>query len=197
MRNNVIWVNAKDLQYNPIYNEVPEFSNWDYSCMLTEVAVYGVINPIVISSDNVVIDGNKRLQASRELMLVKVPVQVYIEPEDFSDLLTKKIKPSSLMGVIDLFETKYNLKKGSKLKSTSVAVVLRNKILGDKKRISQLTTLKKFSALVTSTYPVESKEIWSELDNFQISLEQGINKMKDLYNRKTTVNFFIEFDMIA
>lgn len=197
MEKNIIWANSKDLRYNPIYDEVPEFSNWGYSYILTEVAVYGVIKPIVVTTENVVIDGNKRLQASRELKLDKVPIQVYNQQEEFSNLKTKEIIPSSLIEIIDLFDKKYNLKKGSNLKSKSVAVVIRNNFLGDKKRISQLMNLKKLSAYVTSTYPIETKEIWIELDGFQISLEQGINKMKDLYHRKTNINFSMEYDMTA
>ena len=135
------------------------------------------------------------LQASRELKIGKVPVQIYSEQEEFSDLVTKEIKPSELLRLIDLFETKYNLKYGSKLKTNSIAMVVRNNFLGDKKRISQLISLKKLSNLITSTYPIESKKIWIELDSFQITLEQGINKMKALYNRKTTINFSIEYDM--
>ena len=195
MKNDIIWFDSKDLKYNPIYNEVPEFSNWGYSCMLTEVAVYGIIKPIVISKTNVVIDGNLRLQASRELKIGKVPVQICSEQEEFSDLVTKEIKPSELLRLIDLFETKYNLKYGSKFKTTSIAKAVRNNFLGDKKRISQLISLKKLSNSITSTYPIESKKIWIELDSFQITLEQGINKMKALYNRKTTINFSIEYDM--
>ena len=195
MKNDIIWFDSKDLKYNPIYNEVPEFSNWGYSCMLTEVSVYGIIKPIVISKTNVVIDGNLRLQASRELKIGKVPVQICSEQEEFSDLVTKEIKPSELLRLIDLFETKYNLKYGSKFKTTSIAKAVRNNFLGDKKRISQLISLKKLSNSITSTYPIESKKIWIELDSFQITLEQGINKMKALYNRKTTINFSIEYDM--
>jgi hypothetical protein len=58
-------------------------------------------------------------------------------------------------------------------------------------------TLKKLSTSVTSTYPSETEEIWRELDGFNISIEQGINKMKDLYQRKTTINFLLEYKMAA
>lgn len=197
MKNDVIWIEAKDLKYNPIFNEVPEFSNWEYSCMLTEVAVYGIITPILISKENVVIDGNLRLQASRELKIDKVPVKLFSEQEDFSDLVTKEIKPSELLLLIDLFEKKYNLKNGSKSKTTSIASIVRNNFLGDKKRISKLMSLKKLSNSITSTFPFESKEIWKEMDSFHISLEQGINKMKDLYHRKTTINFSMEYDIAS
>jgi hypothetical protein len=128
-------------------------------------------------------------------LLTIYTVQIYSEQEEFSDLVTKEIKPSELLRLIDLFETKYNLKYGSKFKTNSIAMVVRNNFLGDKKRISQLISLKKLSNSITSTYPNESKKIWIELDSFQITLEQGINKMKALYNRKTTINFSIEYDM--
>lgn len=192
-----MYIDSKDLKFNPIYTLIAEFSNWEYTCMLTEVAVYGILKPIIISKNNVVIDGNKRLQACRELKIEKVPVQIYSEQDKITYLLSKELKPSVLVSLIDFFEKKYNLKAGGRIKTSSIANVIRNLFLGDSKRISQLMTLKKLSTSVTSTYPSETEEIWRELDGFNISIEQGINKMKDLYQRKTTINFLLEYKMAA
>ena len=192
-----MYIDSKDLKFNPIYTLIAEFSNWEYTCMLTEVAVYGILKPIIISKNNVVIDGNKRLQACRELKIEKVPVQIYSEQDKITYLLSKELKPSVLVSLIDFFEKKYNLKSGGRIKTSSIANVIRKMFLGDSKRISQLMTLKKLSTSVTSTYPSETEEIWRELDGFNISIEQGINKMKDLYQRKTTINFLLEYKMAA
>jgi hypothetical protein len=197
MENRTMYIDSKDLKFNPIYTLIAEFSNWEYTCMLTEVAVYGILKPIIISKNNVVIDGNKRLQACRELKIEKVPVQIYSEQDKITYLLSKELKPSVLVSLIDFFEKKYNLKSGGRIKTSSIANVIRKMFLGDSKRISQLMTLKKLSTSVTSTYPSETEEIWRELDGFNISIEQGINKMKDLYQRKTTINFLLEYKMAA
>lgn len=197
MENRTIYIDSKDLKFNPIYTLIAEFSNWEYTCMLTEVAVYGILKPIIISKNNVVIDGNKRLQACRELKIEKVPVQIYSEQDKITYLLSKELKPSVLVSLIDFFEKKYNLKAGGRLKTSSIATVIRKMFLGDSKRISQVITLKKLSTSVTSTYPSETEEIWRELDGFNISIEEGINKMKDLYQRKTTINFLLEYKMAA
>lgn len=192
-----MYIDSKDLKFNPIYTLIAEFSNWEYTCMLTEVAVYGILKPIIISKNNVVIDGNKRLQACRELKIEKVPVQIYSEQDKITYLLSKELKPSVLISLIDFFEKKYNLKSGGRIKTSSIANVIRKLFLGDSKRISQLMTLKKLSTSVISTYPSETEEIWRELDGFNITIEQGINKMKDLYQRKTTINFLLEYKMAA
>ena len=197
MENRTIYIDSKDLKFNPIYTLIAEFSNWEYTCMLTEVAVYGILKPIIISKNNVVIDGNKRLQACRELKIEKVPVQIYSEQDKITYLLSKELKPSVLVSLIDFFEKKYNLKAGGRIKTSSIARMIRKMFLGDSKRISQLMTLKKLSTSVTSTYPSETEEIWRELDGFNITIEQGINKMKDLYQRKTTINFLLEYKMAA
>lgn len=197
MENRTIYIDSKDLKFNPIYTLIAEFSNWEYTCMLTEVAVYGILKPIIISKNKVVIDGNKRLQACRELKIEKVPVQIYSEQDKITYLLSKELKPSVLVSLIDFFEKKYNLKAGGRLKTSSIATVIRKMFLGDSKRISQVMTLKKLSTSVTSTYPSETEEIWRELDGFNITIEQGINKMKDLYQRKTTINFLLEYKMAA
>ena len=109
MENRTIYIDSKDLKFNPIYTLIAEFSNWEYTCMLTEVAVYGILKPIIISKNNVVIDGNKRLQACRELKIEKVPVQIYSEQDKITYLLSKELKPSVLVSLIDFFEKKYNL----------------------------------------------------------------------------------------
>ena len=192
-----MYIDSKDLKFNPIYTLIAEFSNWEYTCMQTEVAVYGILKPIIISKNNVVIDGNKRLQACRELKIEKVPVQIYSEQDKITYLLSKELKPSVLISLIDFFEKKYNLKSGGRIKTSSIANVIRKLFLGDSKRISQLMTLNKLSTSVTSTYPSETEEIWRELDGFNITIEQGINKMKDLYQRKTTINFLLEYKMAA
>ena len=192
-----MYIDSKDLKFNPIYTLIAEFSNWEYTCMQTEVAVYGILKPIIISKNNVVIDGNKRLQACRELKIEKVPVQIYSEQDKITYLLSKELKPSVLISLIDFFEKKYNLKAGGRIKTSSIATVIRKLFLGDSKRISQLMTLKKLSTSVISTYPSETEEIWRELDGFNITIEQGINKMKDLYQRKTTINFLLEYKMAA
>jgi hypothetical protein len=197
MENRTMYIDSKDLKFNPIYTLIAEFSNWEYTCMLTEVAVYGILKPIIISKNNVVIDGNKRLQACRELKIEKVPVQIYSEQDKITYLLSKELKPSVLISLIDFFEKKYNLKSGGRIKTSSIANVIRKLFLGDSKRISQLMTLKKLSTSVISTYPSETEEIWRELDGFNITIEQGINKMKDLYQRKTTINFLLEYKMAA
>lgn len=197
MENRTIYIDSKDLKFNPIYTLIAEFSNWEYTCMLTEVAVYGILKPIIISKNKVVIDGNKRLQACRELKIEKVPVQIYSEQDKITYLLSKELKPSVLVSLIDFFEKKYNLKAGGRIKTSSIANVIRKMFLGDSKRISQVMTLKKLSTSVTSTYPSETEEIWRELDGFNITIEQGINKMKDLYQRKTTINFLLEYKMAA
>lgn len=197
MENRTIYIDSKDLKFNPIYTLIAEFSNWEYTCMLTEVAVYGILKPIIISKNNVVIDGNKRLQTCRELKIEKVPVQIYSEQDKITYLLSKELKPSVLVSLIDFFEKKYNLKAGGRIKTSSIANVIRKMFLGDSKRISQVMILKKLSTSVTSTYPSETEEIWRELDGFNISIEEGINKMKDLYQRKTTINFLLEYKMAA
>jgi hypothetical protein len=197
MENRTMYIDSKDLKFNPIYTLIAEFSNWEYTCMQTEVAVYGILKPIIISKNNVVIDGNKRLQACRELKIEKVPVQIYSEQDKITYLLSKELKPSVLISLIDFFEKKYNLKAGGRIKTSSIATVIRKLFLGDSKRISQLMTLKKLSTSVISTYPSETEEIWRELDGFNITIEQGINKMKDLYQRKTTINFLLEYKMAA
>jgi hypothetical protein len=199
INNNVIWVETSSLFFNPIWVDKSVINSWEFSCLMTEVSVYGIQSPIEISSDNIVIDGNTRLKIAIELKMKKVPVILY-QDDKLNHLITSEIKPSNLVKILEVFDTKYGLKSSTRYikKGLPKALIsLRLLLIGNNKRVSQIYQLQEYSNKVRKSYPLETKEIWDQLDSFNISLDEGIERMKDLFERKSIMNFSLEYKMVA
>lgn len=201
INNNVIWVNPTSLIFNPLWIDKNVCNSWIYSCLMTEVSVYGIQTPIEISVDNVVINGNVRLKIALDLELEKVPV-TFCQDYKLNDIETNKIKPSTLIMALQIVEDKYGLKSTSRYNKNNVPkvlIVLRKLFFGGDKKLKQLYQLKEVNNKVKKSYPVECNHIWEELDSFQITLEEGLNQMNKLNERRTTINFKLnlDYEMVA
>ena len=199
INNNVIWVETSSLFFNPIWVDKSVINSWEYSCLMTEVSVYGILSPIEVSLDNIVIDGNTRLKIAIELKMKKVPVTLY-QDDKLNHLITSEIKPSNLVKILEVFDTKYGLKSSTRYikKGLPKALIsLRQLLIGSNKRVSQIYKLQEYSNKVRKSYPLETNEIWDQLDSFNISLDEGIERMKELFERRTTINFSLEYKMVA
>lgn len=199
INNNVIWVETSSLFFNPIWVDKSVINSWEYSCLMTEVSVYGIQSPIEVSLDNIVIDGNTRLKIAIELKMEKVPVTLY-QDDKLNHLITSEIKPSNLVKILEVFDSKYGLKSSTRYikKGLPKALIsLRQLLIGSNKRVSQIYQIQDYSNKVRKSYPLETNEIWDQLDSFNISLEEGIERMKELFERRTTINFSLEYKMVA
>jgi hypothetical protein len=166
---------------------------------MTEISVYGILTPIVVTNDNHIIDGNIRLQIAIELGLEKVPV-LFFQENNNVDLVTKTIKPSDLVQILKLLESKYDLSSNTRFNKKGlpkVLISLRRFYFGGEKRARQINKIYLLSNKIKSAYPNENKEIWDKLDEFQISVEEGILLLEELYRRKTTINFKLDYQMTA
>jgi hypothetical protein len=199
INNNVIWVETSSLFFNPIWVDKSVINSWEYSCLMTEVSVYGILSPIEVSLDNIVIDGNTRLKIAIELKMEKVPVTLY-QDDKLNHLITSEIKPSNLVKILEVFDSKYGLKSSTRYikKGLPKALIsLRQLLIGSNKRVSQIYKLQEYSNKVRKSYPLEINEIWDQLDSFNISLDEGIERMKELFERKSTMNFSLQYKMVA
>lgn len=201
INDNVLWIDTSGLIFNPLWVNKSILNNWEFSCLMTEISVFGILKPIVITQDNVIIDGNSRLKIARDLQIARVPVVIFQENNSL-ELDTITLKPSTLIDVLQIIEDKYGLKSTSRYNKGNipkVLVVLRKLFFGGNKKLKQLYQLKELNNKVKKTYPLECNLIWNELDTFQMTLEEGLNKMNSLNERRTTINFKleIEYEMVA
>jgi hypothetical protein len=201
MENKIEYIDVSKIKFNPIWTNKSISNNWGFSCLMTEISVFGILKPIIVTGDYVIIDGNCRLQIAMELKIDKVPVILYGE-DKLNDLETNKIKPSTLIIALQIIEDKYGLKSTSRYNKVNVPrvlIVLRKLFFGGDKQLKQLYQLKELNKKVKKSYPIECNLIWNELDTFQISIEEGLNEMNKLYERRTTINFKLnlDYEMVA
>lgn len=201
INDNVLWIDTSGLIFNPLWVNKSILNNWEFSCLMTEISVFGILKPIVITQDNVIIDGNSRLKIARDLQIARVPVVIFQENNSL-ELDTITLKPSTLIDVLQIIEDKYGLKSTSRYNKGNipkVLVVLRKLFFGGNKKLKQLYQLKELNNKVKKTYPLECNLIWNELDTFQMTLEEGLNKMNSLNERRTTINFKLnlDYEMVA
>lgn len=201
INDNVLWIDTSRLIFNPLWINKSILNNWEFSCLMTEISVFGILKPIIVTGDYVIIDGNCRLQIAMDLKIDKVPVILYGE-DKLNDLETNKIKPSTLIMALQIIEDKYGLKSTSRYNKVNVPrvlIVLRKLFFGGDKQLKQLYQLKEVNNKVKKSYPIECNLIWNELDSFQITLEEGLNQMNKLNERRTTINFKLnlEYEMVA
>ena len=105
MENKIEYIDVSKIKFNPIWTNKSISNNWGFSCLMTEISVFGILKPIIVTGDYVIIDGNCRLQIAMELKIDKVPVILYGE-DKLNDLETNKIKPSTLIIALQIIEDK-------------------------------------------------------------------------------------------
>lgn len=198
-KNNVVWVDTSSLYFNPLWIEKNVSNCWEYSCLMTEVSVYGILSPIEISHDNVIINGNTRLKIAIDLNMTKVPVLLY-QDDKMNDLVTSNIRPSELVKILEVFNTKYGLKYSTryiKKGLPKLLISLRKLIIGGNKRVQLIYQLEENSKQIRKSYPYETEEIWRELDSFSISLDEGNERLKALLKRRFTMDYTIDYKIAS
>jgi ParB-like chromosome segregation protein Spo0J len=71
----------QELRDHPQAALVPFMTSGEYRSFLADVSERGIVDPIQITSQRVVLDGRHRLRAARDLGFAAVPVRV-VEPVD-------------------------------------------------------------------------------------------------------------------
>jgi hypothetical protein len=117
-----------------------------------------------------------------------------------SDLITKSIKPSDLVKILNVLDAKYGLNSSTRFNKkglSKVLISLRVLLVGGHKRVRQIYQLEEYSNKVRKSYPNETNDVWELLDCFNISLEEGLTRFKDLFERRSVMNFSLEYKMVA
>lgn len=165
-----LYISPLELKFNPIYKIMEISKSWVYCNLLNSISVIGLEQPIIIDNDLVVIDGNKRLQASLELGVDVIFVK-RINPKTYSNNVS--FLPSELLSILDVFEGKYGVSQYSKRTKSDVAFVLRNLIFRNKERLKLYYDLKR---LLSYLSPDDLTTYLSKIDSGEIS-EDNLVKM--------------------
>jgi N6-adenosine-specific RNA methylase IME4 len=84
------------LREHPCANLVPELSQAEYKSLLAGIRQHGLLTPLHVTSEGVVLDGRHRLRAARELGLSRVPVLVVAPANEVEQILLGSLQRRQL-----------------------------------------------------------------------------------------------------
>src|SRR5215212_9171166 len=100
---------------------IPVMNEADYSAFRADVARRGLVCPLEINADGVVLDGRQRLRAARDLRLARVPVRVVAPGDEFeymlkAALLRRQLTPSQRAALLAETDVYRELKEGGRVR---------------------------------------------------------------------------------
>ena len=181
--------------------KVPE----NYDEIVSNISEVGIVEPLILNSENVIISGNLRLQIALELGIMKVPVIYQDVPEELMDIVAistnqHRIKSySEILKEIQFFESKFNIKQGSRTDLNPQAKKIKDEIfagigVNTKKK---LKIIDKIAKEIYGDNSFEYKRTWLNLDSGKQSLDgvyqHLLDQKKKIHNKsvvpeKYTIN---------
>ena len=70
----VVWVDPQNLYENEVTNNLYSLNPENLESIKENIDKFGILEPLIVDSDNVIISGNIRLRVALEIGLEKVPV---------------------------------------------------------------------------------------------------------------------------
>ena len=86
----------EQLSPHPQSTRVPALTRDEYTMLRADIARRGVVTPLELTSELVVLDGHERLRAARELALASVPVRVVAPPDEVAYMLLAALRRRQL-----------------------------------------------------------------------------------------------------
>jgi N6-adenosine-specific RNA methylase IME4 len=91
-------VPLEQLREHPQAALVPSMAYEEYAAFLADVKGRGVLVPLEVTGDGVVLDGHHRLRAAKELQLSELPVRVVAVKDEFEHMLLSALRRRNLSG---------------------------------------------------------------------------------------------------
>ena len=114
----VMWVDPHTLNQNKVTNELYTSEPENFDSIRENIKQVGILEPLIVDTDNVVISGNMRLRIALELGIESVPVIYTKKSQINAKLLTvshsqQRIKKySELLKEYEILEAEYSVGKG-------------------------------------------------------------------------------------
>lgn len=116
-------ISIDKLKVHPDNNQFfDDISGNEYEKFKESIRIDGIINPIIVSPDMIILSGHQRYKAATDLGLRKVPIIINTEVKDDNDKLRillssnfgrYKNNPVKLCKIIVEYEKLYNIKRGN------------------------------------------------------------------------------------
>jgi N6-adenosine-specific RNA methylase IME4/ParB-like chromosome segregation protein Spo0J len=116
------WAAVRWLRIHPQATRVPEMQADEFRGLLADVSERGILVPLEVNADRVVLDGRHRLRCARELGLEQVPVRVVSAENELSYMLRaalhrRQLSPSQRAALILEDEGLQNLEAEARARS--------------------------------------------------------------------------------
>jgi N6-adenosine-specific RNA methylase IME4 len=86
----------QELREHPQAALVPSMADEEYAAFLADVKGRGLLTPLEVTSEGVVLDGHHRLRAARELQLSELPVRVVTVEDEVEHMLLSALRRRNL-----------------------------------------------------------------------------------------------------
>lgn len=195
MKNKIIYVDPTVLVENKIASEIYSITD-NYEMIKENIRLHGVLEPLIVDEDYVVISGNVRRRIAIELGIPQVPV--IIKENGGLSLPLKKLQVvshgqqriktySQILKEYEILNTAYPTIKGER--TDLYPEKKKNKKIKESLPISKsnLFKLRRIKALAITLYDKDSndfKTIWKDLDEGKKSINATLNYLVTLTQRK-------------
>ena len=188
--NEVIWVDPRILQENKVTKGIYSVKPENLQTIIENIQEMGILEPLLVDTDNVVISGNIRLRAALELNLDLVPV-IYSNRNNKNPKLVavshaqQRIKTySEILMEYEILQAEYPVGQGRRTDLNPEMKKNQQKIKNlniSKSKINKLQNIKKLSKELFDEKSDEYRKLWETIDSKEISLDK---KLKNLKKRK-------------
>ena len=133
----------KTLKHNPLNPVIrTDDTNHAFKTLVTNIRKNGLLVPIIVANDHMVIDGNRRLRALQLLNVKKVPVVMHNSTSHltFDDLFVSCNEDTMRINACQELERYLN---GAKVKSSTYYAIKKIEDIGGKKTLRQIVNVNK------------------------------------------------------
>lgn len=189
MKNQIIYVDPTTLIENEIVSEIYSVTE-NYETIKENIKTMGVLEPLIVDEDYVVISGNLRRQIAIELQIPEVPI--IIRANGGVDLNIKKLQAvshaqqriktySQILSEYELLQELYPLKRGGRTdvdENQKKNKQMRENFNFSKSKLIKLKRIKSLSIELYGLDSIEYKKLWDSIDNESTTISRALKSLK-------------------
>jgi site-specific DNA-methyltransferase (adenine-specific) len=178
---------------NQLYTSEPE----NLGQIKESIKQVGILEPLIVDPDNVIISGNIRRRIAIELKMTTVPVIYQKKSEINTKLLSvshsqQRIKtPSEILKEIKILEENYPVGKGSRTDlnpEMKKNQEMRKNVNISNTKVNKLKNIEKFGKELYGEGTEKYKKLWNDIDSSKISIHKKVNDLKKKVEAKENLS---------
>jgi len=168
---------------NQLYSSEPE----NLGRIKESIKSVGILEPLIVDPDNVIISGNIRLRIALELNMLSVPVIYQNRLKIDAKLLSvshaqQRIKTySEILEEVKILEANYPVGRGSRtdlIPEIRKNQELRKNVSISNAKLNKLKNIEKFGKELYGEGTEKYKKLWNDIDSTKVSIHKKVNDLK-------------------